>query len=143
DFSASEKKSFDELWVVQEGKKVHFKRSPGSKGAGRGPEFKETELPYRTWRRPDSGTVIVQEDGNEVRFNAERDPNNNFKVRTGQDLRYVDAAGRVMTEGYLGQVHVFRWGTFLAYAVLNLFLLALWFLGLWVLVRFQWSHALG
>lgn len=142
DFSATERKSFDELWSVREGKKVQYKRSAASKGGlGGRTEYKETAFPYRTWSRSES--VIVQEDGNEVTFEAERDQDRNYKVQTGRDLRYIDAKGRVMTEGNLGQLYLFRWGTFLTYTFLNLVLLMVWFAVLWLLIRFQWSHALG
>ena len=48
-----------------------------------------------------------------------------------------------MREDNLGQLSTFRWGVFLACAFLNFFHLALWFVCLWLLLRFQWSHALG
>ncbi len=142
DFSASEKRSFDELWSMREGKKVQYKRSSAGKGAfGGRVEFKETSFPYRTWQR--SEAIIVMEDGAEVRFEAERDKDNNFKVQTGSELRYVDPKGRVMTESSLGQLYTFRWSVFFVFAFLNLFLLVLWFACLWLLIRFQWAHALG
>jgi len=138
DFSATERKSFDQLWAMREGKKVEYKRTPGSKGR---PEFKESSFPYRTWTRAES--VIVQEDGNEVVFEAERDKNHNYTIQPGRDLRYVDARGRVMTEGSLGNLYTFQWGIFVTYALLNVVLLVVWFGALWLLLRFQWSHALG
>lgn len=142
DFSASERRNFDEVWAVRDGAKVHYKRSSAAKASlGGRVEFRETAVPYRTWQRSDA--VIVQENGAEVRFEAERDKNNNFKVATGGELRYLDPKGRAMTEGSLGQLYTFRWGTFAVYAFLNLVLLVLWFASLWLLIRFQWSHALG
>src|SRR5262249_15796468 len=68
---------------------------------------------------------------------------NHYKVEPGQDLRYVDDHGRVMTEGNMGRIYTFRSGVFFTYAFLNVFLLVVWFLGLWLLLRYQWSHALG
>jgi len=72
-----------------------------------------------------------------------RDANGNYKMRTGRSLLYHDARGREMSEDNLGQISTFRWGVFLGAAFLNAFHLALWFVGLWLLLRFQWSHALG
>src|SRR5262249_36743366 len=43
----------------------------------------------------------------------------------------------------VGQLSTFRWGVFLANLVLNLFHLGLWFACLWLLLRFQWAHAVA
>src|SRR5713101_796585 len=64
-------------------------------------------------------------------------------MRTGRSLLYHDARGREMSEDSLGQLSTFHWGVLLACGFLNLFNLALWFVCLWMLLRFQWSHALG
>ncbi len=142
DFSATERKRFDEFWVVRDKQKVQYKLSSASKSnlPGRA-EYKEAQFPYRTWTGSES--IIVMEDGQEVRFEAERDRDNNFKRAAGRDLRYLDAHGRVMSEGTVGQVFVFRRSLFFTYAFLNMGLLSMWFLCLWLLIRFQWSHALG
>jgi hypothetical protein len=78
-----------------------------------------------------------------VRFDAERDKNNHYKVEAGQELRYVDDRGRVMTEDNMGRIYTYRRGVFWTYAFLNIAFLGVWFAALWLLLRFQWSHALG
>ena len=42
-----------------------------------------------------------------------------------------------------GQIDTTRWGSLGLYFVLNAVFLAFWFVSLWLLLRFQWSHALG
>jgi hypothetical protein len=134
--------------VVKDNKKVHYKArsSPsklsGMKGSLPGRvEFMQTDPPHRVWSR--TAAVLIKEDGQEVRFIAERDQDNHYKVEAGRDLRYLDDRGRVMTEGNMGRVYTFRWGRLFTYVFLNGVLLAVWFAGLWLLLRFQWSHALG
>jgi hypothetical protein len=87
--------------------------------------------------------ISAKEDGEEVTFEPERDADGKYKMRTGRSLIYHDARGREMSEDNLGQISTFRWGVFLGAGFLNAFHLALWFLCLWLLLRFQWSHALG
>ena len=87
--------------------------------------------------------IIVKENGEEITFEPERDANGNYKIRTGRSLLYHDARGREMSEDSLGQLSTFRWGVFLACGFLNSFHLAMWFVCFWLLLRFQWSHALG
>jgi hypothetical protein len=66
-------------------------------------------------------------------------------VEQAQPLRYVEVGGRgrVMTEDNLGRLGEFRWGPFLVNLLLNVLHLGVWFVCLWLLLRFQWSHALG
>jgi hypothetical protein len=66
-------------------------------------------------------------------------------VEATESVRYVEVGGRgrVMSENELGQVGEFRWGPFLVNLSLNVLHLGVWFVCLWLLLRFQWSHALG
>jgi hypothetical protein len=95
----------------------------------------------KPWSRSDA--IIVKEGDNDVRFEAEKDEKGNYKVEKGASLRYIDPRGRVMTEDLPGQWSVTRTGLFFANVLLNGAHLAVWFLCLWLLLRFQWSHALG
>src|SRR5437016_14176846 len=62
---------------------------------------------------------------------------------------FMRADGWVITElpGAGGGPHVvpykFRWGRWFANLFFNFGHLVVWFLGLWVILRFQWAHALG
>ncbi len=102
----------------------------------------------RPWRRSDNGmmtAIIVEEDGVRTRFEAERNPGGTFHVEPNQPLRYVEQGGarRVMTDNALGEVSVTRYGLLLGNLALNLLHLLAWFACFWLLLRFQWSHALG
>jgi hypothetical protein len=76
-------------------------------------------------------------------FEPERDAKGNFKTELGQSLRYLDARGRVMQEDDFGRVSVYRWDWFAWTALFNVAHLAVWFVALWLLLRYQWTHALG
>ncbi len=143
DFSASDRKEFRDLVAVtrKDGREVRERYRMQKNPLGR-PEYRRVDPPYGPLPgRPDA--VVVREDDQEVRFEAERDPNNKFRVREGQSLRYVDSRGRSMTADSLGQLSTFRVGPLVVYAGLNLLHLAIWFGLLWLLLRFQWPHALG
>jgi hypothetical protein len=58
--------------------------------------------------------------------------------------RYVEEDGiRYMTDDQLGWIYTPRHGLTWAMLALNSFHLVVWFLALWLLLRFQWGHALG
>src|SRR5439155_20333894 len=102
----------------------------------------------RLWRRADDGlmtAIIVEEDGQRTRFEAERNPDGSFHFEPNQPLRYVEAGGRgrVMTEYAPGEVSVARPALLAGNLLWNLAHLLAWFAPLWLLMRFQWSHALG
>jgi hypothetical protein len=87
--------------------------------------------------------IIVDDGGTPVGFEPERDAQGHFKTQAGENLRYFDKSGRVMVEGQLGEVSQFRWDLLLLNVLFNVLHLALWFAGLWLVLRFQWAHALG
>lgn len=87
--------------------------------------------------------IVVEEDGTEVRFEAERDEKGYFKTQDNKPLRYLDDRGRVMTEGDLGFLPTSRPGLFWGNMLLNLVHLAVWFGVSWLLLNYQWPHALG
>jgi hypothetical protein len=116
------------------------------------------ELEYKLRRTPGSGAdywrdgrpmpsrpdkVAVVENGEKVYFGPDRDADGKFKVGTDQTLHYRDARGREMLEGQFGRVSTFRTGLLLANLALNFLHFVAWFLCLWLLLRFQWAHALG
>ncbi len=136
-FGADEVKEFKELRVVYQGQETLYKLRKNAQGK---PEYWDAQnrpLPSR----PDS--VIVDDQGEKVRFEAERDQNKNFKIDKGQSLRYVDNRGRSMTADNLGRFSIPRPGLVLSNLLLYAVHLGVWFLCLWLLLRFQWPHALG
>ncbi len=141
--STESQKPFDELRVPGPGGREEvYRRRPNGEyrldGKTRGKLLPAT--PPR---------IVVVEDGQRYTFEPERDEQGNFKRRkvpggsSEEPLLYRDEKGRVMQEGSLGQRAVFRGGRLLGNVVLNLALFASAFLGLWLLLRFQWAHALG
>ena len=138
EFSASETQGpFSEIWAVKGGKKTRYTLTKDERGRADYYDSQRKPLPTH----PDE--IIITQDSEEVVFQPERDGQGNYQIRQGKSLRYLDDRGREMWEDRVGQISIFRWGRFFACAFLNLFHLGLWFLVLWLLLRFQWSHALG
>lgn len=130
----------------KEGKLVRYRTS----------DRKAVVSPYHKWTPTDM--VVVVEDGKEVRFLAERDAKGYYvrerkKPPAGlgwlisagaeEPLRYKDDHGRVMTEDSIGRLTSSRWGSFWADVLLNFAQFVVWFACAWLLLRFQWPHALG
>jgi hypothetical protein len=138
---------FTELWAVKGGNSIRYTLTKDAQGQTDYRDQSGKPIPTH----PDR--ITVKEGGEEVIFEPERDANGNYKTRTEsplslwpsrqKSLLYHDASGREMSEGRLGQLSTFHRGILLASIFLNTFHLALWFVCLWLLLRFQWSHALG
>ncbi len=139
DFHASKDlPQYQELWAVRDGKLVHYTLHKSS--TGRDDEYRDdTGRPLPS--RPQA--IVVKEEGEEVRFEPERDSKGHFKQAQRGSLHYVDPRGRVMTEGAFGQMSQSRWGLAFGYLFLNVLLFLALFGSLWLLLQFQWSHALG
>jgi hypothetical protein len=140
------------------------------RSAQRGQQYVEAGPNGRTWTHADADGIAAQirvkEDDKDVTFQAdliiEQEKNKqgemvkkvHFKpnkittwlgTEAEQPGRYVEVGGkgRVMTEDQIGQLNTVSWGLFGINLLLNLLHLAVWFVCLWLLMRFQWSHALG
>jgi len=136
---------FEQFWSVKNKREILFKRERRQGHTG----YYDTEQ-HRQWRKSDTEgimkAIIVEDtDGQKVRFEAETTPDGKFKTAPNQPARYVEVGGRgrVMTEEDIGHLTRTLWGLRLANLFLNGFHLVAWFLCLWLLLRFQWSHALG
>jgi hypothetical protein len=136
-FAGEDVKEFKELRVIYQGKETVYQLRKSATGPS---EYRDAQN-----RTPPGHpeAVVVEEDGQKVRFEAERDQNKNFKIEPGGSLRYLDNRGRVMTRNRLGRLAIPRPGLILANVLLYLAHLGVWFLCLWLLLRFQWPHALG
>lgn len=140
-----------EVWVPDEKGELHpyrpVRTDAGTRVYHRGGNSNSPRmvlLPKRNY-------LVIKEDGEEVKFEPQRDEKGNLLRRkttvwgvteVEEPVRYVDNKGRVMYEGSLGQFTVFRSDVFFSNLFLNLLLFAACFLGLWVLVLFQWTDAL-
>ena len=129
---------YAELWAEKDGKLVHYTLR-------RGPSARDDEYRDDNGRpmpsRPQA--IVVKEDGEEYRFKPDVDDKGHFKKEEGSSLKYRDARGREMTEGAFGQLTQSRPGLAVGYLLLNVLLFAALFGGLWLLLQFQWAHALG
>jgi hypothetical protein len=144
DFSSTESsKPFPELRVPRPGGGEDvYRLVPGGS-----PEYRTggTRRGQRLPSRPQK--VIATRDDEKLVFEPDRDAKGNF--RTGRDgvleYRARDEQGRelVMREDDMGRITRFRAGTFLGNLLVNFLFLAAWFLALWLILRFQWTHALG
>jgi hypothetical protein len=143
EFTPTDDRQFKELTaIVRKDNKdqvVDYRLRTNERGQS---DYRETKPPYRPLpSHPEA--IIVNENGTAVRFEPERDSGGHFQIAQGQALRYRDAQGRIMSEDTVGRLSIFRWNRFLSNMALNGFHLLLWFACLWLLVRFQWTHALG
>jgi hypothetical protein len=133
EFSPYEDSEYKQLQVVTKNRKETYQLRKNARGMN---EYRNTNaggpaLPGR----PDK--VIVTEDGQPYTFEPD-------KGKSGDStLRYLDSRGMVMLEGQLGRVRTFHAGWLLGNLLLNFVQLLAWWLCLWLLLRFQWSHALG
>jgi hypothetical protein len=139
DFSPTDTLEFAELRAVPSGsdKEVEYHLRKNTQGIGEYRDSLNRPLPSHPQ------AIIVKINGEDDRFEPERDKNNNYKIQQGRTLRYLDAHGREMYEDKIGQISTRRWGILLANLLLNFFHLGVWFACLWLLLQFQWSHALG
>lgn len=110
------------------------------------------------WARSRSGmmvAIIVEEKSDDPssppvrrRFNAELSPDGKtFAPRQAggitQPIRYFEEGGdRFIMEDQLGKIISYRRGRLAANVSFNLFHAVVWFLVLWLLLQFQWPHAL-
>ena len=136
-FSARETETFEYLWAPNADGRMESYVRQSNQYVGKGGR----KLPSRPTK------ILVSHDpnGEKRTFEPERDAKGNFKVEKDQPLRYCDAdnKSRYMEEGYLGVITIFHVSWLVMNLLLNFGFLAVWFLCLWLLLRFQWSHALG
>jgi hypothetical protein len=85
---------------------------------------------------------IEKPDGSKQRYDlipTEESANREFVSKDGWVITELPGAG-----GGPGVVpYKFRWGRWFVNLFFNFGHFVVWFLGLWVILRFQWSHALG
>lgn len=155
-FTREEKQEYDRFISVRKTEdgeqEIVFER----RGAGGQSEFRNDK--NQRWERSMSGMMVaiileekVTEGGEEKtvrrKFNAEIE-GGKFTPRIvrgmQQRLRYIEEDGdRIIEEDRIGlATSKPRWRLFVN-LFLNAFHLLLWFLAMWLLLRFQWPHALA
>lgn len=136
-FSTRETETYQHLWIINnDGKKEHYERS--------GQEYVRKDG-RRLPSRPSKVLASHTANGDDRVFEPAKDAKGNYQVEQDQPLRHYDKdnKSRYMEEGFLGQVSIFHFSWLLMNLFLNFGFLLVWFLSLWLLLRFQWSHALG
>src|SRR5262249_33936496 len=148
----------DRLWAVKQGKETRFDRKLISGGGIQigGADRKTVQQPGTYEFRDESGTawtkadttgitqaIIIQEKegGEKIRFEPRLDRDGNFTAKEPFPPYYEVNGRRVMDE--LGQVTLSSFGMWLLNIFLNLLHFGVWFVCLWLLLKFQWPHALG
>jgi len=125
--------------VKKDGTKVKYRLQREADRLGVRTNYKDSADRY--WPRFAPGVVAVEipEDGKTVRYESE-------PADTGAYRRFVNSEGWFIVEyegGPTGIPEISRTGRLLANLTLNALHLVFWFLVLWLLMRFQWPHALG
>lgn len=99
------------------------------------------------WARSSSGmmvAIIIDENGEKKRFNADMKDGKFVTPRPNEPLRYREENGRrYILENELGKIYSTSRAAWFLVLFINLLHFAVWFAVLWPLLRFQWSHALG
>jgi hypothetical protein len=137
----------DKLWVVKNNNEILYRRQAGDTLAGA--KYVDAQTGQQ-WSRSDSTgiveAIIIEDKDAKVRFEPKLDAQGNFvPEKPGRDIEpfpgYYEVKGKRKME-QIGQVTSFHWGLYFANWMLNIVHLALWFVLLWLVLRFQWSHAL-
>jgi hypothetical protein len=141
----SDQVRYQRFWAVRNGKETLYAAHRTPRG-----QYEYRDNQDRVWRRSDANgltqAIIVEDpDGEKVRFNAELTPDGKFKTTSSGTARYVEEGGRhrVMTDDGIGAITTVHTSLIAANLLLNAIFLAVWFVCLWLLLRFQWGHALG
>jgi hypothetical protein len=90
----------------------------------------------RPWSPLGVEAILIERDGEKMRFDLDMSADSGYAT-------YVSPDGWAMPEYDLGRPSTYRFGRFFVNMLLNGLHFAVWFVCLWLLLRFQWSHALG
>jgi hypothetical protein len=131
-----------EIWAIKKGgDKKPFQRKGQVTGVGQTSyRYYDTSInPNRPWRNEGVEAILLVIGGENYLFKRN-------KNATGPYGEFVSDDGWVMIEyedGPTGRPRAFRWGLFLMNLILNAAHFLLWWVCLWLILRFQWAHALG
>jgi hypothetical protein len=133
------KKPVRELWAVKKNdQKVLYKVFLVPQ-AGSPPAVIYRDSAERPWNSNGVKAIELEHDGKKYRFEE-------IKVTSGAYPQFTSEDGwsmKVYESGPTGVPERFQTSRFLANFFFNGMHAVLWFLCLWLLVRFQWPHALG
>jgi hypothetical protein len=147
-FTARQSKQFPEFRAILENHETQEFRLDPKDGT-----YKESN--GKPWKRATADGIVEQivarekdDQGNEkdVCFKVDLTSDHKFKKnsQTGlQEARYLEVDGsREMLESSIGWVTTYRFWVFAGNVLLNFGHLAVWFAAFWLLLRYQWTHAL-
>jgi hypothetical protein len=123
---------------------IHYHKRAGSRGASA--DFVDDK--GQPWKRNTSESMVVaillteKDQPEPTRFDANLDKNGNFPAQAS-DLRFTDKQGRYMTVDSLGRVYRKRSGVLFAALLLNGLHFVLWWMVLWLALRYTIWHAFG
>jgi hypothetical protein len=146
DFTATEREDLPKFWSVKQGREIPYVGKPTPpRGL-----LQYYDPRGDLWKRSDTEGVVEAilvegRDGQKTRFEADLTKDGKFKTEKGDAVRYIEVGGRhrVMEDISIGRITTTRSGLVLGYLFLNLVHLGVWFAALWLILRFQWGHALG
>ncbi len=103
--------------------------------------YEDTSIKPRVWQGQDVIAIAIEKpDGTTMRFNV-------VPTEAGDNRHFVSPDGWIMLDspqdGPSGLPTRFRASRLFWNLFFNFGHLVAWFLGLWAILRFQWSHALG
>ena len=130
-----------EIWGVKKKGETILNKRHTVQGLGRNPNYvyKDTTVAQQTWPSTGIEEAYLMYKDQKLHFKAEKDPDGGYR-------RFVSPEGWVMMEydnGPTGVPTAFRFWRFVINVLLNALHLGMWFICLWLLLRFEWSHALG
>jgi hypothetical protein len=161
-FAPTETRELDKFWSIksssfeappEQDKKILYSRRVAS-----APEYVDPQ--GRRWERSDAGgvmrAIVVEEPGGqEIRLEPDKTvEKKNPSDPDGPKIKYFDSErNKEAFPGYkqvngrrkmlqIGVLSVFRWGLFLANLLLNAIFFGVCFVCVWLILRFQWTHAL-
>jgi hypothetical protein len=125
----------EDFWAERGTTKTRYKKKSIA-GAVPRFEYRDDTPQENLWtvsRTRDVQAIIVKEGDKEVRFKA-----------VPGEVRYVEEDGRrYLDEEGFGKIKTPRGGGSFVRVLLNVLHFTVWFVCLWLLLRFQWPHALG
>lgn len=141
-FSPTETRQVDRFIarIGEEGKEVTYTRTQGG-SFGSAQYVDDRGRPFsRTTTEGRVEEIIVKDDKGEMHFKPRTTKEGAYK--SGEQFPgFYQVDGR-SEMAQPGQVSVFRWGLYLTNIFLNVMHFVLWFVCVWLLLRFQWTHAL-
>jgi hypothetical protein len=124
-----------EIWAERSGARTHYRR------------YTIPVTPVKYEYRDDNDKRLTSFQNIDAVIVKEGDPKSPTELRfvpQSDQNRYVEEGGsRYMTLEHFGLINTPKPGRSRAMLIINAVHLLVWFLAVWLLLRFQWSHALG